>query len=61
VVLAASIDLHIDSRKKFLRNASREHLVKLSILFMAVVVAAKRHKLRSHSSDSGVGFGASFF
>jgi len=30
VVLAASIDLHIDSREKFLCNASREHLVKLS-------------------------------
>lgn len=30
VVLAASIDLHIDSRGKFLCNASREHLVKLS-------------------------------
>lgn len=30
MVLAASIDLHIDSRGKFLCNASREHLVKLS-------------------------------
>jgi hypothetical protein len=31
VVLAASIDLHIDSGDNFLCNAIREHLMKLSI------------------------------